>query len=420
MIHYVSDLIVPYLISGLSLSYFLLLGCMFVFGLIYILEVVRQRSREIRKKDSLLNLIHKSIIIAEYSLLGIVMILLLQIFLMSQYSIYLLVATTAIVQTLTVSILALFAFKFFLWLKLNRNSIVVLLYGLSFAIFALSVSIIAALELSLFPFKDQVITAQSKVVYPYDYMVPGSIIDNLWSTYVYLEIIFFSSLLSGTAILLRHYLRKIGRLRFWILVLLPLAYYLSTTIENLDLYVPATDTEWFYWYLYVSLNSTAGGILFAFAFISIARTMREDSPVRQYLIIAAYGFVLQFIASQVTLIGASYPPYGMMTMSFLPLSSYMIFLGVYSTAVSISQDNQLRRSVRKIATQDSNLLSSIGTAQMEREIQRTVNSMKNVVAEQEKELKEQTGIEANLEEDEMKNYLEEVMQEVGKAKKPST
>jgi hypothetical protein len=46
--------------------------------------------------------------------------------------------------------------------------------------------------------------------------------------------------------------------------------------------------------------------------------------------------------------------------------------------------------------------------------------MKNVVEEQEKELEEQTGIEANLEEDEMKKYLEEVMQEVGKAKKPST
>jgi hypothetical protein len=34
-------------------------------------------------------------------------------------------------------------------------------------------------------------------------------------------------------------------------------------------------------------------------------------------------------------------------------------------------------------------------------------------------LQEQSGIEANLEEDEMKNYLEEVMQEVGKSRKPS-
>ena len=57
---------------------------------------------------------------------------------------------------------------------------------------------------------------------------------------------------------------------------------------------------------------------------------------------------------------------------------------------------------------------------MEHEIQKTVNSMKGIVQGQEKEMEEQTGVEANLEEDETKNYLEEVMQEVGKSKKPST
>ena len=106
-------------------------------------------------------------------------------------------------------------------------------------------------------------------------------------------------------------------------------------------------------------------------------------------------------------------------MSFYGLSSFLILLGLYSTASSVSQDNQLRRSIKKIATRDASLLGSIGTAQMEQEIQRSVNSMKGIVEEQEREMEEQSGIEANLEEDEMKKYLEEVMQEVGKARKPS-
>jgi hypothetical protein len=59
-------------------------------------------------------------------------------------------------------------------------------------------------------------------------------------------------------------------------------------------------------------------------------------------------------------------------------------------------------------------------AYMDQEIQRTVKSMKGVVEQQEKELEEQTGIEASLGEDEMKNYLERFMQEVGKSKKPTT
>ena len=98
----------------------------------------------------------------------------------------------------------------------------------------------------------------------------------------------------------------------------------------------------------------------------------------------------------------------------------MIFLGLYSTAISISQDNQLRKSIKKFATHDSNLLSSIGTAQMDQEIQRTVNGMKQVVQKQEKELEEQTGIEASMADDEMKNYLREVMQEIGKANNKSS
>jgi hypothetical protein len=130
------------------------------------------------------------------------------------------------------------------------------------------------------------------------------------------------------------------------------------------------------------------------------------------------GFLVFFSAGQSTLTNTLYPPFGLATMSLYGLSTYMILLGLYSSAVSVSQDNRLRGSIKRFARTNSNLLSSIGTAHMEKEIQKTVNSMKDMVHEQEKELEEQSGIEANLEEDEMKKYLEEVMQEVGKSKKP--
>ena len=97
----------------------------------------------------------------------------------------------------------------------------------------------------------------------------------------------------------------------------------------------------------------------------------------------------------------------------------MIFLGVYCSAISISQDIQLRQSIKKVATQDSNLLSSIGTAHMAQEIQRKIDRFKDDVQEEEKELEQKTGIEANIkEEDDIKSILEEVLQEVGKKKKP--
>jgi hypothetical protein len=61
-------------------------------------------------------------------------------------------------------------------------------------------------------------------------------------------------------------------------------------------------------------------------------------------------------------------------------------------------------------------LSSIGTAHLEQEIQRKINHFKDVVQVQEKELEQKSGIEANMEEEDIKRYLEEVLQEVGKTK----
>ena len=53
-------------------------------------------------------------------------------------------------------------------------------------------------------------------------------------------------------------------------------------------------------------------------------------------------------------------------------ASYLFSLGFYFSAVSVSQDEKLRRSIRKYLMEESNLLESIGTAQMKQDIEKTV------------------------------------------------
>ena len=55
---------------------------------------------------------------------------------------------------------------------------------------------------------------------------------------------------------------------------------------------------------------------------------------------------------------------------------------------------------------------------MEQEIFRKIDRFKNIVQEQEKELEQKTGIEANIEED-IRSVVKEVLQEVGKTRKQS-
>ena len=64
--------------------------------------------------------------------------------------------------------------------------------------------------------------------------------------------------------------------------------------------------------------------------------------------------------------------YGLASVSFTGLSCYLIYTGLYSSAVIVSQDTALRQSIRRSVTEQSKLLDSIGTAHMEQELQSRV------------------------------------------------
>ena len=127
------------------------------------------------------------------------------------------------------------------------------------------------------------------------------------------------------------------------------------------------------------------------------------------MIISACGLVLFFVSSQTNVIQIQYPPFGLATTSFEGLASYLVFIGLYSASTSVSQDIKLRQTIRRSAKEESKLLDSIATAQMEQEIERRVL---RVAIEQSEKMKEETGIETSLSQEDAKEYLEEVVNEI--------
>jgi hypothetical protein len=109
-----------------------------------------------------------------------------------------------------------------------------------------------------------------------------------------------------------------------------------------------------------------------------------------------------------------YPPFGMATISFVGLSSYLLFVGIYGSAVSVAEDSNLRKSIRKLAVKESKLLDSIGEAQMEQEIQKRVIALSKVT---ERIMTEQTGVETSLSEEDAKEYIHEVLIELKRHQK---
>jgi hypothetical protein len=174
--------------------------------------------------------------------------------------------------------------------------------------------------------------------------------------------------------------------------------------------LPQSEFIFFLYTFIFTFSKAIGGILFGIAFWVIARTLRPGSMVRDYMTISGYGLVLLFISNQaVLLVNIIYPPFGIVTVSFMGLSSCLLLLGVYSSAISVSEDSRLRQSVRQFAISESKLLDSIGTAHMEQEIQRRVL----ILAKQNHDrMVEETGIQSSLTDDDVKEYLELVIEEI--------
>jgi hypothetical protein len=133
--------------------------------------------------------------------------------------------------------------------------------------------------------------------------------------------------------------------------------------------------------------------------------------------VTAFGFILLYVTNHIDVTLVPYPPFGMISLSLLPLATYFLLFGLYSSALSLSQDITLRNHLRNIARSDNNLLSSIGTAQMETEVKRAVGELKDVADEQEKQLAEKSGIETPIAENEVEDYLKQVIEEVSRARK---
>ena len=352
--------------------------------------------------------------IVQYALVAILASIVFQISFFSSYHIYSLLSVMLISYGLSLLLLSLLAKRFFSWYRLNRNS-VVLFYGLAMTV--ISINAVVTMLYVNFMLTDKPPYIQSIRSLTGSLSNPDVVFD---LAYTSTAIIFFILTWIATVLLLKNHSKKLGNIKYWVLVSIPLVYFLSQ-FQPLFLFTFAeyrmSDPVLFgiVYTLLFSLSKPLGGVLFGVAFWMVSRSLKE-SKVKNYLIISAYGMTLLFASNQPTsLILAPYPPFGLVTVCFIGLASYLLYLGIYSSAVSVSEDARLRQTIRKAALKESQqFLDAIGSAEMEQEVERKVIRF----SKRTKDLMEQeTGISTSLDDDDMKRYLEEVLMEMQDMKK---
>jgi len=379
-----------------------------------LVKVMNSTSHAIKARSGLIAGLHRAVSVVQYVLAANVILVIIQILIISQYSSLSLTFVAYVSNFLTAILLATFAIRFVSWYRNKKNSLGILLFALAFLILAVSEVVAGAGSAYLLSQKDQVITPASKVEsrnFP-----EGSFLDIFFSYYSYVDYASFLLTLIASALLLYHYSKKTKRPKIILIIALPILSYTATILDSLNIYDTNTNPNLFSYYIFQSLASISGGVLFAFSFWFISKGL-PDTPVKTFLKITAFGFILLYLSNHTDVNQAAYPPYGINALSLLPLSSYFVLFGLYASGLSLSQDITLRQHLRSMAKNDNNLLSSIGTAQMEREVNRAIGELKEVADEQEKELAEKTGIETPVPENEIEDYLKQVIEEVAKTRK---
>jgi hypothetical protein len=360
----------------------------------------------------------KIVSIIQYVITAILIFVILQLIFYSKYSPAAATAITVISYTTAIVMIGLLAYLFFMWFNQNRRSggLKVFLYGISSAALVLNTIIGVALIYSLSLTKPAMLGPHAGSIT----VLIGTHIDRILNPlYIATSILGFILMWSATAILLRSYSQKLGKAKYWFLVSIPLVYFISQFITIFSNQFAATLALYpvLFTLLFV-FSKPVGGILFGAAFYSIGRRGTSSSPdgnfVRDYMTFAAYGVVLFFVSSQNTVTQPTYPPFGVIAASFVGLSGYMMFLGLYSSAICVSQDVKLRQLIRRSAVQEVKFLESIGTAQMEQELQKRVLT---IAKKNSDNMVEETGIQPSLSENDMKQYLEEVLVEIKATKK---
>jgi len=184
----------------------------------------------------------------------------------------------------------------------------------------------------------------------------------------------------ATVTLLRQYRTKIGRTRFWVIITIPLIYFLfpfETYFTNFS-EAMLSSAPVIYSVIYILLFSATkqvGGVLFSIVFLTAATKIKQPN-LQNSLKIAAIGIAIVFSSLEITsLLYAAYPPYGVLTIMLMPLGSYSLFIGLFASARLSSQDRKLRREFFESAEKQLAFLQTIGKVQMEKELEKSLKSI---------------------------------------------
>jgi len=309
--------------------------------------------------------------VSQYLLIFLLIIISSQMIILENYNILSLLVSVSISYIFGAIFLVSLVVILIQWFRFHRNYSL-LLYAISFSLILLNTLISAAYFTTQIPYH-----LSSKKPYPihlYLVNLPRSELVNFFGiTLDVLSLLSFIFIWAATVKLLSQYRNRIGRVKYITLVGIPLIYFLfpfETYFANfshqLISFFPLVFSV--IYIIFFSATKQVGGILFGMVYLTASSFIKRPR-LRTSVLATAIGMVIIFSSIEIdSLIYAVYPPFGLITICFIPLGSYLLLVGIYTSARRVAEDAALRKEFYKKAENQLDLLKSIGLIEMEKEL----------------------------------------------------
>jgi hypothetical protein len=411
------------LTSSFGVILFITMTITVFFAGLYALRHYMVALRKALEAPSFINRLYKATPIFLYALLVIFGAIIVEMVLFSQYSTYLLILIL-LISAVAILFFGFRTYKFLSWFNSSadkRHNIMILAFAVSSMLLCISTTVAITLDIKElvvsrppsidpnFPASNSMasrhLTSIELIIHLYGFLVPQVTAIAIAETV-------------AVAFFLRYFKDQIGRATFWTLIILPPVLFLTGVFG--PQFLKSTGSEFVYMesrFLIFRVIGTAGWVLadfvIAYAYILVAKTLGREitssrNKIINYLIIAALATILISPTTNNWITNNSYPPFGAIQRAFLVLASFLFSIGIYSVALSVAQDSELRDLARKYVKEYS-LLDTLGNAQENAEIMRKLVKLIHQHADA---MKKETGVESSmLDDNEARRYLDLVIGE---------
>jgi hypothetical protein len=387
---------------------FVALTAAFGLGQFFLLRFLKENSKDVRGKNIQLERFYRVIEIVQYLLFAVLLVTCLQIIVASSYMTLFLIISTTLSLGLAIAIQIILAWLFLRWSRIKKN-FVVLLYGLSsVAIIANLVLLLVISDLALFHLPS-IRTPQSDQNLPL--ADPNTVEGSMQLLVGMSAVVYFILLWVSTAFLLHSYSQSMGKVKFWAIMIFPLASFIIQFLVVIPYWAANPQENIIYVVLGQTLPGLASGVLFAIPYWTISRSL-HPSALSNYMIIAGIGIILFQFSTTAGVYWGPYPAFGLFSVSLTGLACFFMLLGIYSSAISAAQDSTIRRKINTAVVQESEILGSIGVAEMERTL---LKKVRELVRDNSDQFYEETGMQPSpVTDQEMMSYVHAAVTEVKK------